>query len=562
MRLRHTGLVLGSLIALVVGAVAVAVHGATPAAAAPMPASGLHVVGNHLVDANGTTVVLWGVNRSGGEYSCVPHGAANARSVPSSFFDGPMDASAVASIASWAGVNTVRVPLNSDCLLSHSNIPAAFAGTAYLNAVQAYVSILHQHGLVAELDLHWTDGLYNNMLGACTSDATPVNAVCQKPMPDAASAIPFWTTIANAFKGDTATIFDVFNEPFPDFLLASGTPSWTCWRDGGTACGNLLRDSSGNNVPAAGMQAMVNAIRGTGARNVIALGGLAFSNDDSMWSQFEPTDSAGNLVAAWHSYNFNTCSNSTCWNANIAPLATRVPVIAGEIGENDCAHGYIDGLMAFMDSNHVSYLGWAWNADFQCNNGPSLITAYDGTPTAFGIGLKNNIAKFGNGGPSPTPTASGTPTPTPTPTRTPTPTPTPTRTPTPTPTPVSGNGGVTPTTVLAANGPFFNDEQVHLANTAPLTALTVTIVIQVTPGVTFSGQYNTIGGSILQSHSSTASALTYTYTLGSGQTLGPNTGWTFAAQAGGNGTAHPTTGDTFAVTYTTGGASFSQTGHF
>ena len=100
------------------------------------------------------------------------------------------------------------------------------------------------------------------------------------------------------------------------------------------------------------------------------------------------------------------------------------------------------------------------------------------------------------------------------------------------------------------------------SGTAPLTALTVTIVIQVTPGVSFSGQYNTIGGSILQSHSSTASALTYTYTLASGQTLGPNTGWTFAAQAGGSGTAHPTSGDTFSVTYTTGGANFSQTGHF
>src|SRR5205085_1117644 len=128
-------------------------------------------------------------------------------------------------------------------------------------------------------------------------------------------------------------------------------------------------------------------------------------------------------------YNFNTCSSSSCWQANIAPLAAKVPVVAGEIGENDCGHGYIDGLMAFLDTNHVSYLGWAWNADFQCNNGPSLITAYDGTPTAFGIGLKNNIAKFGGPPPSPSPTPSASnspsPSPSPSPSASPSPSPTP-----------------------------------------------------------------------------------------------------------------------------------------
>ena len=560
MRVKRMSLALSALGALVVSAVVVAVGGATPVRAAN-PTSGLHVSGNMLADASGNQVVLWGVNRSGGEYSCVPHGSPT--STPASVFDGPMDSNAVASIAGWAGVNAVRVPLNEECWLARPNIPAAFAGANYISAVQTYVGILHQHGLVAILDLHWTEGLYNNMLQACTADASPFNAVCQKPMPDAALAVPFWTGVANTFKNDPATIFDLFNEPFPDFFLGSGAPSWTCWRDGGTACGSLLRDTSGNNVPAAGMQQLVNAVRSTGAANVIALGGLAFSNDESMWAQFEPTDSAHNLVASWHSYNFNSCSNSSCWQANIAPLAAKVPVIAGEIGENDCAHGYIDGLMAFLDSLHQSYLGWAWNADFQCNSGPSLITAYDGTPTSFGIGLKNNIAKFGGPTPTPsntpTPTASATPTPTPTPTATPTPTPTP---PTPTPTPPSGTGGVTAAAVISANQPWFNDEHVSLSNTRPLTALTITIVIQRTTGVSFSGQYNTVGGQIQQGSSSTSSAITYQFTLASGQTVSPGSGYTFAAQTNGTGTLHPTSGDTFTVSYTTGGASFTQTGHF
>jgi len=160
--------------------------------------------------------------------------------------------------------------------------------------------------------------------------------------------------------------------------------------------------------------------------------------------------------------------------------------------------------------------------------------------------------------PTPTPTPTRTPTPTPTPTRTPTPTPTATPTPTPTPT----GGAVTATTSIAQNSAFFNDEEVKLANTSPLSALTVTIVIQRTTGVSFSGQFNTVGGQILQSSSSTSAAITYTFMLASGQTLPAGSGWTFAAQAGGNGTVHPTSGDTFTVTATAGGTGTTLNGHF
>lgn len=124
-----------------------------------------------------------------------------------------------------------------------------------------------------------------------------------------------------------------------------------------------------------------------------------------------------------------------------------------------------------------------------------------------------------------------------------------------------GNGGVTVTPVVAANSSFFNEEQVQIANTSTLTTLTVTIVVQRTTGVSFSGQYNTVGGQIAQTNASTASTITYTYTLGSG-TLGPLTNRTLAAQFSGSGTLHPTAGDTYSVTYTTDGATFTQTGHF
>ncbi|HEV2989637.1 MAG TPA: glycoside hydrolase family 6 protein [Candidatus Angelobacter sp.] len=126
----------------------------------------------------------------------------------------------------------------------------------------------------------------------------------------------------------------------------------------------------------------------------------------------------------------------------------------------------------------------------------------------------------------------------------------------------TGNGGVTVTTVINSNSAFFDDEGVKLSNTAAITALSITINVQNTGGLSFNGQYNTVGGQITQSHSSTATVLTYQFSLSAGQTLSPGSGFLFDAQMSANGTAHPTSGDTFTVTYTTGGQTFTQTGHF
>ncbi len=126
----------------------------------------------------------------------------------------------------------------------------------------------------------------------------------------------------------------------------------------------------------------------------------------------------------------------------------------------------------------------------------------------------------------------------------------------------SDNGGVTATPTIASQSPWYNEQQLRIANTSPLTALAITIVVQRTTGISHSGQYNTVGGQVAQSNSSTATAITYQFTLGAGVTLSPATSRTFAVQLGGNGTAHPTSGDTYTVTYTTGGVTRTQSGTF
>jgi endoglucanase len=125
-----------------------------------------------------------------------------------------------------------------------------------------------------------------------------------------------------------------------------------------------------------------------------------------------------------------------------------------------------------------------------------------------------------------------------------------------------GGGTLTATPVVSTNSPWFNELQLQVANTGSLTALSITIVVQRTAGVSYSGQYNTVGGQVAQTNSSTTAAITYQFTLAAGQTLPASTSRTFAVQTSGNGSLHPTAGDTYSVTYTSGGATTTTTGHF
>ena len=79
-----------------------------------------------------------------------------------------------------------------------------------------------------------------------------------------------------------------------------------------------------------------------------------------------------------------------------APVIAKVPVIAGEIGENDCADAYIDPLTSWLNSKSTSYMAWAWNTDSNCASGPGLITDYvPGDPTNYGAAYQAHLASLG-----------------------------------------------------------------------------------------------------------------------------------------------------------------------
>jgi endoglucanase len=338
----------------------------------------LHVSGNELVNASGQQVVLHGVDRSGTEYECVQGNG---------IFDGPNTQASITAMKEW-GVNAVRIPLNEACWNGESYVDSAYAGANYIDAIESFVNLLNDNGIVAILDLHWTDGAYTGTSAGCSS----AEAVCQKPMPDTAESVPFWSSVASTFKGNDAVIFDLFNEPYPERAdNYNETEGWQCWLNGGSDC-------VGISYPVAGMQTLVNTVRAAGANNVIMLGGLEYANDLTEWLQYKPTDPDNNLAASWHSYNFNACNTQSCWTSQVAPVIASVPVIAGEIGENDCAGTYIDPLTTWLESENTSFLAWTWD-DWSgaCATGPVLITDYNGDPTAYGAAYQAILQALAGG---------------------------------------------------------------------------------------------------------------------------------------------------------------------
>jgi endoglucanase len=342
------------------------------------------VRGNQLVDGAGETVRFLGVNRSGTEYACSegwglfdsPHPGA------------PDDADMIDAIRSW-DANAVRVPLNEACWLGINGVKSRYTKRRYRDAIASYVASLEEAGLHPILDLHVVSpGRFR-----ASHDVDHL-----RPMPDRGHALPFWRSVARHFGDDPAVVFDLYNEPHD--------VGWRCLLRGcrithETSPATHKRAagrSKGPNYRAVGMQRLVEAIRRQGAINVIMVPGVDWSGNLSRWLRYAPHDPLGRIAASFHNYegpDLGSC-HLECWERTVAPVAARVPVVSGEIGDVDCDHDYIDGFMSWADEHGVSYLGWSWNATNKpggatCEGGPALIVDYDGTPTDYGVGLRDHL---------------------------------------------------------------------------------------------------------------------------------------------------------------------------
>jgi len=321
--------------------------------AQPALAAGLHVSGNRLLDASENVVRFHGVNYSGPEYACIQGWG---------IFDGPSDDAMVLALMTW-NVNVVHLGLNEDCILGINGVQAAYAGANYMNAIVAFVNRLHAHGMYAEVSLMWSAPGTKKALGH-------PQILNQDHSPAALAAI------ANAFKNDPKTIIGLQSEPHDI--------SWACWKNGGSSC------SVG--YAALGMQGALNAVRNTGATNVVTASGIDWANTMTQWLANKPTDQLGQLIAEAHVYGKNGCASVSCFDTYYAPVAASVPLIFGETGEtyddSSCGSTNISTFMNWADAHGVGYEAWTWDVWGDCG---SLISNFDGTPAnAYGTWVRTH----------------------------------------------------------------------------------------------------------------------------------------------------------------------------
>ncbi len=323
------------------------------------PAFAIHVQDNALVDSSGNAIQLRGASRSGTEYKCQQGNG---------IFEGPVDQAAIDVMKSWQ-INFIRIPLNEHCWLGIEN--NAFTGAAYRNTILDYVSRLNANGIYVDLDLHFTEPLGPNTSGDPQ----------RQTMANVTYSIPFWASVASTFKEHPAVIFELFNEPHGI--------EWPCLRYG---CSQGSWDS-------AGTEQMTRVIRATGSLNPIIVSGIDWGHDMRWLLANLPTDPANQLIAGQHLYNFKRCVDEACWNNDFLPIAKVMPLIGIEVGQEMCSMDTVARFMNWMDANGGDgYSPWAFVPGSCPALGTNqfgslpLISDWTGTPTSFGLTVKNHYA--------------------------------------------------------------------------------------------------------------------------------------------------------------------------
>ena len=356
---------------------------ASPAAARSQ--SSVRVSGHRLLGVDGHALRLIGVDRSGTEYSCT--GPDGAGGFGYSIFQGPADAGSVTALLSWH-VNAVALPLNEACWLGgYANLKPQFTGTAYRRAIASYVRRLTAAGIYVVIRLSGAapgDHAYG-------SDQISSDEI---PMADADHSIAFWSSVAKTFRNSRRVLFHTFDEPHD--------VSWACLRSGCMANDAPEGHVRFGSYRTAGDQAMVNAIRATGARQPIIISGPQFAGDLSGWQRYAPHDPLHELVADVSSFDY--ADYVLGHKSQLKAFARHNPIIVGGFGDTNCTSTYSLKLMNAIDAIGQSYLAWTWNTvqDYGgCSNallddpGP-LVNGfpagyYSARPSGYGQGVRQHF---------------------------------------------------------------------------------------------------------------------------------------------------------------------------
>jgi hypothetical protein len=313
--------------------------GCAPSPTQPVAPGGYYVNGNTVCTSDGRTHVFHGVDRPSLEWSNVGVNITRGD---------------FALMTSW-NANVVRIALNQDFWLPGS----ALFDPHYPALVDDAITWAEMAGMDVFLDLHWSD---RGVLGSC-----PPSAGCQQLMADT-NSLTFWSQVGARYQNDGRVAFELYNEPHD--------VGWDVWRNGGTTF---------QGWQAVGMQQLYDAVRATGAQNLVVIGGLDWAYDLSG----VPANRVNgyNIVYATHPYTSTDRSlrPPSDWDRAFGSLTRTDPVVATEFGvlnDTACTTDYDSQLIQYADAHLAGWTAWAWYPG-GCTF-PAIVNDWAGTPSATG----------------------------------------------------------------------------------------------------------------------------------------------------------------------------------
>ena len=380
--------------------------------ASPLPAAPpqLTVSGNTLLHG-GSCAKLRGVDCDGLEFSNTGEGPPGGNG-------GNTTTMASEAVTAWHST-IIRLPLNQDFWFGCGGANQA----NYQGYVSSVVNYCSGQGVYVILDLHWS-GESSAASAPCGGGWGNAANTKQQAMADA-NGVTFWSSVAAAYANNPAVIFDLYNEPYDqgnDNPGTTDTTGYNTWLKGGTL--------GGASFSTPGMQALLNAVRATGANNVCLLGGLHWCANLAGLPASSVTNTGNGVMFAAHIYGTNDGFSSTNWTTDVpTALTNSYPVFVGEYGP-DATCPPSSGDMSSFDSGFFTWImntsgivgATAWS--LTSGSCPDLISDWNFTSTSWGTDVKNfmltPVPACSAGSPVPTPTITWTPTKTQTPTVTPT----------------------------------------------------------------------------------------------------------------------------------------------
>ncbi len=310
----------------------------------------LRVQGNRLVDPDGKEVWLQGLNAGGLE--TLPQDEQPVKS-------------AVVGVDEWKA-NVVRVPMKGDFWFGKSPYQKD-GGKAYREKLDKIITLVANRGAYVALDLH--------------RFRAPIK-----------EDVDFWKEAAVRYKDHPAVLFDLFNEPHG--------VSWEIWKNGGfvedkkpagideSAFLSAEEKAKNQGFESVGMQGLINAVRETGAKNVVIVGGLDWAYDLSGLLQgYELDDKGGNgIMLASHIYPWKTG-----WEEKVLKVAEKYPIFLGEVGADvkkmsfipeerqEDPYTWVPDMLGTIQKYRLNWTGWC----FHPGATPIMISDWKYTPTPY-----------------------------------------------------------------------------------------------------------------------------------------------------------------------------------